>query len=175
MDFFSEYMVKAKKKHSDYIKIVLILLAAAILSFILYSVFTIFVYVPIIPQIAFLGIFLVWYFAITKFVRRYNIEYEYTLTESELDVDKIMSRSMRKKLLSVNVRSFEIMAPLASSYYTDSYKSYKPIFAASAEDSENAYFAAFKNDGQNTVVIFEPNNRMLDIIERYCRDRLHRK
>ena len=175
MDSFSEYMVKANKKQSDYLKIVLIIIGAALLSFILFVLTFSFLNIPILPQLFFLGIFLVWYFAIAKLIRRYNVEYEYTLTESELDVDKIMSQSMRKKLLRVNVKSFEIIAPLHSSYYTERYKNQKTVFAASSEDSGNAYFAAFKNDGQDTVLVFEPNNKMLDIIERYCRDRFHRQ
>ena len=174
MDSFSEYMVKAKKKTSDYINIVLIIIGAALLSLILFLLTIMFIHFPALPQVLFLSAFLVWYFAIFRFVRRYNVEYEYSLTESDLDVDKIMSRSMRKKLIDVNVRSFEIMAPLKSSYYTDNYKNSKTVFAASSEDSEKAYFAAFTNDGVKTVLIFEPNEKMLRIIERYCRDRLHK-
>ncbi len=174
MDLFSEYMVKAEKKPTDYLKIALIIIAAFAVSYVLFFLMLALMQVPLVSPLAFLAIFLVWYFAIFKLIRRYNVEYEYLLTENELDVDKIMSRSMRKKMLSVNVRSFEIMAPLQSSYYTENYKNAKTVFAASSYESGKAYFAVFSDDGVKTVLIFEPSEKMIGIIERYMRDRLHR-
>ena len=43
--------------------------------------------------------------------KQFEIEYEYILTNDELDVDKIIARERRKHLLSVDIRTFEIPAP----------------------------------------------------------------
>ena len=174
MDVFSEYMVKAGKKPIDYLMIILILLSAAVLSCVLFALMLVFIRIPLVSPLTFLSILLVWYFAVFKLIRRYNVEYEYSITENELDVDKIMSRSIRKRLLSVNLESFEIIAPLKSSYYTENYKNAKTVFAASSERSDGTYFAAFENDGVKTVLIFEPSGKMLDIIERYSREKFHK-
>ena len=174
MDLFSEYMVKAEKKPIDYLKIVLILVSAAVLSYFLFIITLMFIQIPIIPSLVFLCIFLIWYLAVFKLIRRYNVEYEYSITENELDVDKIMSRSARKRLLRVNVKTFEIIAPLKSSYYTENYKNTKTVFAASSDCSDRAYFAAFTDDGVKKVLVFEPNDKMLGIIERYTREKFHR-
>ena len=40
-----------------------------------------------------------------------NIEYEYILTNGEIDVDKIIAQRKRKRLITVNVKTFEAFRP----------------------------------------------------------------
>ena len=50
-----------------------------------------------------------------------DIEYEYLYLDKEISVDKIMSKTRRKKLTTISVDKIEIMAP-AKSHQLDSYR-----------------------------------------------------
>jgi hypothetical protein len=43
--------------------------------------------------------------------RRMDIEYEYVFFNGDLDIDKIMSRELRKRMFSTNMKEVEIIAP----------------------------------------------------------------
>ena len=51
----------------------------------------------------------VFYYAY-KLIKNSSIEYEYILTNNELDIDKIIAKSARKRMLTVNFREIEICA-----------------------------------------------------------------
>jgi hypothetical protein len=53
-----------------------------------------------------------------------NLEYEYTYVDRELTVDRIASRSKRKRLAVYTLTRMEIFAPIKS-YHLDSYKNRK--------------------------------------------------
>ena len=42
-----------------------------------------------------------------------RIEYDYTFTNGVLDIAKIINNSKRKRLLSMNVKDFEVVAPIS--------------------------------------------------------------
>ena len=52
---------------------------------------------------------------------RSDIEYEYSLTEKEIDVDVIFAKQKRKRITTVDLTKLEVMAPL-DSYKLDGYK-----------------------------------------------------
>ena len=96
----------------------------------------------------------------------YDAEYEYTLVEKNLDVDRIMAKSRRKRLGSYNFSKLEIMAPaghekLAEYERTDC----KVMNYASGYNPEHEYVAYVK-DGELIKLILEPNERML---EAFCK------
>ncbi len=51
-----------------------------------------------------------------------DIEYEYLYLDKEISVDKIMAKTRRKKLLTIDVNKIEVMAP-EKSHQLDSYRS----------------------------------------------------
>ncbi len=53
-----------------------------------------------------------------------NLEYEYLYMERELQVDKIMNKSRRKKVANYEIGRLEILAPFHS-YHLDNYKNRK--------------------------------------------------
>ena len=50
-----------------------------------------------------------------------DIEFEYLYLDKEISVDKIMAKTRRKKLLTIDVNKIEIMAP-EKSHQLDSYR-----------------------------------------------------
>lgn len=95
-----------------------------------------------------------------------NIEYEYALTNGELDIDKIIARRKRKRMFSGNCREFEIMAR-ASSEKNSEYSQgvMAKINAASSLKSEDVYFFVAQYKGKRVMVYFEPDDRIFSLIK----------
>jgi hypothetical protein len=162
MDTFIEQLVTKKVDSSDKIKITLLtfaLVLAIILLFMLMGMF---------PSYAFIGIFLVfgvcygYWYLITSF----KVEFEYALTNGELDVDKIIARRKRKRLITVAIRDVDIMARLSTNQKHDLLKqNFKTVLDASSSPlSPNAFFISVHSNKLGlTKLIFEPDQRIIDL------------
>lgn len=93
--------------------------------------------------------------------KNFDLEFEYILTNDELDVDKIISRERRKHMLTVKVTDFEILAPYKDEYL-DPYRNTLEytIDVSSHKKSPNRWFAVWANEGKKTMLIFEPPEKM---------------
>lgn len=49
----------------------------------------------------------------------FNVEYEYSITNGEIDIDKIINRRKRKKLITADCKDIEIMAKVSSKNLTN--------------------------------------------------------
>lgn len=162
MDVFIESIVAKKKSFYDLILVVGICLGAVVLIFILSllsSVITI-----LKPLLLFLvcGAIYLCYFFITGL----NLEYEYAITNSELDIDTIIARRKRKRIFSGSIKDFELFAKVNSEYYTEQIKSIKKsIQCVSTMESDNVYFAVVHYKSEKTVLYIEPNEKMLRTIK----------
>jgi hypothetical protein len=75
------------------------------------------------------------YFGIRVATSR-NVEYEYIVTNGDLDIDMIVAKRKRKRIFSANCKEFEIVAPVRSSSFSQQVQSIKNrIDASSAIDS----------------------------------------
>lgn len=95
----------------------------------------------------------------------FSIEYEYIITNGEIDVDKIIARRKRKRILSTNVKNFSDFGKFdASKANSNSYK----LINADDGIAENLYYADFKHSkfGQARL-LFSPNEKALANIKPY--------
>ena len=94
-----------------------------------------------------------------------NVEYEYIYTNGELDIDIIYNRSRRKRLFSVMVKEFEIMAHVEDKAQTGAFGSaQETINCHSGEAGPNTYAFLATINGKKAKVVFEPNDKMLKAI-----------
>ena len=95
--------------------------------------------------------------------KRLNVEYEYIVTNGSLDVDKIVARSSRSRVLSCElsaVERFEKFNPSAPP--VGNYK--KSVYACNADDP-NACVLVVSEDGKGTrLLVFSPNERLLKAV-----------
>lgn len=156
MDTFIEKLVARKKTAIDFILIALVLLT------ILVSLFFFFMTnVRIGMGIDFLLIVGLIYFGYWLITSR-NVEYEYIVTNGDLDIDMIVAKRKRKRIFSANCKEFEIVAPVKSSSFSQQVQSIKNrIDACSSADSPDAYFIVLNHNNNRTLVIFEPDERIL--------------
>ena len=95
------------------------------------------------------------------------VEYEYTFTNGELDVDKIIAKKKRTSLLSVEVRSFTDFGR-----YSDGLEESEDMTVVFATDNvaSKEYYADFDHKEYGiTRLVFVPDERMLDNIRSSCR------
>ncbi len=158
MDIFLEYIVSRKKGTREVLKIVGIVLAMLVLmyasTFLLLTPFASFALLVVA------GIIYGAYYLITA----QNIEFEYIVTNGELDVDRIVHRRKRRRLITVHSKTFDIVAPVGSPEHRGEENATftRVIDASSGTDNGRAYFAVFSKDGQRYKLIFEPTERMLE-------------
>lgn len=161
MDVFIEKLVKKQKTSKDILFSIGVVVAALII---------VFGVIPLIPIVKNFLIFFLFLFSYLAYylIRSRNIEFEYSLTNNELDVDKIIDQKRRKHVISVDCRDFEVMAKVNSDKLTEDIKAIKNrIEAVSSMSSPDVYFAVFENGGVKTLLFFEPNEKMIETIGRY--------
>lgn len=96
---------------------------------------------------------------------RINLEYEYIFTNGDLDVDKIIARRDRKRVLSVQCRDFERFGAYRPEEHQNA--DYEKRIIACTPD-ENTYYAVIRPDGKGaTLLVFQPDERVLGGIKKY--------
>ena len=162
MDTFMEKLVTRKKTLTDHLITIGAVIGSALLILLALSI-------PILIQ---LGLSLVLaavaaYLGYRVITSR-NIEYEYIVTNGDLDIDMIVSKRKRKRIFSANCKEFDIVSPVKSSHFDQSVQSIKNrIDASSSIDSPDAYFITLNYNGERTLVIFEPTEKMLNNFRLY--------
>ncbi len=151
-ELYSEWIVKRKKPSWAFAaKVLLILLTAVLAVLALAGLIVLF-----IPAIA-LG------YLTYRLSLNWDLEYEYTFVKGELDIDKIMAKSRRKRCAVFSMEQTEIIAP-EGAHQLDSYKNTpcKTMDFSSriAENKKYIMYTSYHNE--MVKVILEPNERMLD-------------
>jgi len=168
MEGFYEHIVKKTKTAKEGMYTAGIILAAIAIIFFVAPVIGNMIGFPFASAlIQVLTIYGVYYF-----VTALNTEYEYALTGSELDVDCITAKRKRKRLVSVDCKKFEIVAPVNEGDYMADYRMYKVLDYAGNKMSQNCYFAAYEQNGIKTCLMFEPTEAMLRGMKKYIPDKV---
>ncbi len=151
MDTFFEQIIAIKKTGKTIAAILGIWLAAFLLSLVLYLF-------PLLGTLSLLLIAGVFYGAY-KLSSMLNIEYEYIITNGTMDIDKIINKSSRKRMLS-----FELSDVTRLEKYNPSLlrgiDTKKLVFACNANDP-NAYFLVADKDGKGaSYLVFSPDDKI---------------
>ena len=97
------------------------------------------------------------YFLITGM----NVEYEYSVTNGELDVDKIIAKRKRKHMLTVKISDFETFGLESEAKFDNTVTT----FLVGDGDEEHYYAADFQHESLGWVrLVFSPNERVLEAI-----------
>lgn len=163
MDSFSEQLVYKYPTSKDNAKKFVIYSIAIIIAIAI----VIFTMTTMFAGIGFIlagGIIWLAYFICSK----QYIEYEYIITNGEIDIDKIIAKSTRSRLLTVKVSDFT-----AYDRYTDDVPDDENItlILASENTGIDDWYADFETDAYGkTRLIFTPNETFRDCITPYLRN-----
>lgn len=175
MDIFIEQLIARKKDGVDRAKTVLIFASAALLTIV--AVFLSFILSSISVKIAyfykllmpFLVVFL-WYGAIIMY-SKLNIEFEYTVINGNLDVDKIMSKKSRKRVLSIDIKDVGLMANIndeENNYLYNNPPQDVKLLDFTARDSDtDVYFIDCNVNSSRTIVLFQPNETIVESLWKF--------
>jgi len=163
MDNFAEQLVKRNETKSDSIRRIVTIITGSLFTLCLALLALLQLGQPLIALIGFVlavaagvGTFFL--------VQGSYVEYEYTFTNGELDVDKIIARKKRTALLSVPVRTFS-----AFGRYTENMEETEDMTVVIASDNivSREYYADFDHkEYGKTRLIFVPDERMLENIKK---------
>lgn len=165
MDIFVEYMVKKKKKATDYLAQLGLVVFGLILIFGIFGIL-----MAIAPQFSSIILLIVvgigwidW-----KLITSFNVEYEYSLVNNEMDVDKIISARKRKRLTSVRIRGLEAFGRCEGREF-DSYMrnaGVEKIFACRDKSDSRAVYAVYLENECRKMLVFNPSDRMIGEINK---------
>jgi hypothetical protein len=174
MDHFAEQLVKKYHSSKDDLKKALIITGAAVITLLsLVLAFMGFLPALILPVGAVWG---AWYL-----LRLSQVEYEYSCTNGELDIDKIMGQDKRKSLLSVKVGTFTVFGKTGEVRESDEDMTTFAAMGISLMGEEDAddndtYYAEFEHPEYGKCCLyFCPDARMREAIEPYLSRELKRQ
>ena len=171
MDNFAEQLVKKNETNADKTRRIAMLIVGIL--------FTIALLLLAIlarrPLIMFLGFALsaVAGYGTYYYVQNTYVEYEYTFTNGDLDVDKIIAKKKRHEMLSTNIRKFTDFGK-----YEDGMEETDDMTIIMATDNiaSHEYYADFTDESVGAArLIFVPDERMLENIKKFLPAKLRTK
>ena len=104
-------------------------------------------------------------------IRRQNVEFEYILNDSYLDIDKILAKSTRKNVTSVEFSSVEFFAKVED--IANLKEKYQTVYDCAGDDGE-IYGIAYPgvDDEGKCILLFTPNEKMLGALQRVISPRI---
>lgn len=152
MDIFVEQIIRRKSSPVD----ILIGLGVTLAGLVL--MIACFLYIPSFLFFVFAGVC----FGIYWVVSSRNLEFEYSVTNGDLTVDKIINRRSRKRVLSLDCKDVETMGKYKASEHAS--KSYDKKFFVGilANGVDGWYVSARTQKYGHVLLVFDPNDRVLD-------------
>lgn len=156
MDAFTEQIVVKQKGGKEWGMLILAALLAVldvVLAIVLFLLF---------PQfmIASFAVLIGGGYGIFMLVVYQNIEFEYIVTNGDIDVDRIVGRRSRKRIVSVAGRKIETLEPYKPANMNGRQFD-RTVMAATSLESPNLWMFTYRSKKNgHTIVIFEPNDKV---------------
>ncbi len=156
MDTFVEQIVKKKKTPAEWLIIIGTVLAAAVLLLTVFCIPMI-ITIPLLSTLLILGIGYGGWWIITN----QYIEYEYCVTNGDIDIDVITAKRKRKRVVSVVGRKVESLLPYDAAKVNE--KTYQRVVIAAPSKDETGLWCFTYHSKKNghTLVVFQPEQRVL--------------
>lgn len=91
-------------------------------------------------------------------------EYEYSITNGEIDIDAIYEMKSRKKQASFNMKEVSLLAEVNSNHYKDFSNKPKKIINCVPKGNKDKIYAALVTEGNKRVEVqFVPNKEFIDL------------
>jgi len=155
LDFYTEQIVKKKKG----------IVGWSILAAILVGAIAI-IYVGLLMPQLFLMIMLGVGFGMWYLIGTQNVEFEYCVTNGDIDIDQIVAQRRRKRIVSVRGQKLQTIAPLTEDALKGKKVDRFVMAAPSLNEEGNWYFTYTSKKSGFTAVVFQPNEKVLYSIHR---------
>ena len=160
MDIFYEQMIKPKKRGLDFLKVFL----GAILGLGL----TLLCLMIDLLGLNLLAIFFIWW-GYVKLLKGINVEYEYSITNHEFDIDVIRGKSTRKHITTINLNACKYFGKVSNPKTILEMANTTPdktYYFVGDKTSSNLYVTDVlsRKDNSKIRVFIEPNEQMAEYI-----------
>lgn len=155
MDTFSEQLVTRSTTKADTIKKILISIAAILLATVLMWLSIVLGFYSLILLVFGVLIGGVW------LVSNMDVEYEYIITNNEMDIDKIIGRRKRKRMITLDLKSAEDFGtyPAPSEITVDA-----TVHATTGLEKNAHYLLVQHGSYGKVMLIFNPNEKTREAI-----------
>lgn len=148
-DYYTEQLVAKKPNATDK----LIKAAMLLVTGVSCAAFVIYPFALVVPVIL---------ICVCVFVfRRLDVEYEYLYVNGTLDIDRIMAKSKRKRVFSMEISDLEVIAP-AGAPELGQYHGLKTKNFGSGVPGADCYEMIVTKNGEKQKIAFEPNEVIID-------------
>lgn len=162
-DVFIEKIVARKKTSKDYL-IIAGVIVGGIAAIVAVNILNYYVNITFMLPLLVVGVIYLLYILISNM----SIEYEYILTNGDLDIDQIISRRKRKRVFSCPAKNIELMGKVGSDDWRDANRgSYKLLDCSQFMQSPDNWFITANYKGQRLLVVFAPDERILKNMKRF--------
>ena len=96
---------------------------------------------------------------------KFNVEYEYIVTNGTMDVDKIINKSSRKRISSFELANVERLEKY-NDHLLQNVKKENIIFACNQNDADAYLIVASKEDTKVNYIVFTPSDKLKDAIKK---------
>ncbi len=149
-DHFSELIVPKKPNPLNMLLKILLIFATVVAAFLG-------IFASPIFMIVLIGVIIADYFLFPRF----NVEYEYTYVNGEIDVAAIYSKQSRKNLAQIDLENVECVAPLGS-HQLDSYgETFKVVDYSSGYEDQKVYVIV-KGGAESRKILLNLDETMLE-------------
>lgn len=147
MDHYNEQLVKKQTEASDIVKRVMIIIGTVLAVCVCVFAALVFRFMPLIVLV-FGVLYLSWYLMTGT-----SVEYEYIVTNNDMDIDKIVGQRKRKRLITVRLNTVTEWGE-----YTEGKKlgADATVMASDATGTDAWYLMAKHEKFGNVTVIFTP-------------------
>ena len=161
-DIFVEEMVIRRKTIWNLLLILAMVLAGTALIILVWLT------VPFISTV----LMLIIGFAVYLGIRFQYSEYEYSFTNGDFDVDKIMAKRKRERKLEINCRQIQVMAPYTAEYESETkdYSVSQVLDFSAHKNAAGRWFFIYQTDaGGYSFVVIQPSPRLREAFYKYLR------
>lgn len=115
-------------------------------------------------MIAMIGMFVMGFLTYLSF-RNTKVEFEYLFVTGIFSVDKVLGQAKRKKTFECTIDDIQIVAPTGSDALNDhKVQNQKVLDCTSKTEHAKTYTMIVQAGAENTRLIFEPNDKMIQCL-----------
>ena len=108
-----------------------------------------------------------------KIFNSFYIEWEYTLVSNEISFAKIVNKSRRKDIVTLDISKTEIMAKINDKQHVSSRQCNAKHYSFISQTNNEYYFVVGYDKAGNKVCIdFEPDDRILEVFRTLARSKV---
>jgi hypothetical protein len=155
MDTFIEQLIKKHYGAKDYLITLGTILAALVLVFLSRM------FLPAVTPIVFVFVCIGAYYLITS----RNLEFEYSVTNGDITIDKIINRRNRKRVISIDAHDIEVMGKYKSKEHEQETYNARVDASDNTGSEDTWYFFGHHPQKGSVLVIFTPNEKTLSAIK----------